>query len=217
MSKKVAKTRRGRFQPGISGNPGGRPKGSRNKTTLAAMALLEGEAEMLTQRAIDAAQAGDMSALKLVLDRIIPPRRRPVVQFDLEKLNDCQDPAQARCRVIQAALDGELSLDEAERLSKLIIEHMQASDLEEYEWRAQRYLIALMRRCLEHNDRMTKLRQAIANGNIATGGGKRYDYRRRYAAKERGINARPTLCQGQSGPPSRLQKSNNGNRAGAPY
>jgi Family of unknown function (DUF5681) len=38
----------GRFQKGQSGNPSGRPRGARNKTTLAAEALLDGEAENIT-------------------------------------------------------------------------------------------------------------------------------------------------------------------------
>jgi hypothetical protein len=37
-----------RFLKGQSGNPSGRPRGARNKTTLAVEALLDGEAEALT-------------------------------------------------------------------------------------------------------------------------------------------------------------------------
>jgi hypothetical protein len=44
---------RGRpFEKGRSGHPGGRRAGSRNKKTLAAAALLEGESEALTRRAV---------------------------------------------------------------------------------------------------------------------------------------------------------------------
>jgi hypothetical protein len=42
------RTSEDRFRPGQSGNPAGRPVGSRNKATLAAEALLDGEAEKLT-------------------------------------------------------------------------------------------------------------------------------------------------------------------------
>src|SRR5215211_4292561 len=63
------------FQPGQSGNPSGRPPGSRNKTTLAVDALLDGEAETLTRKAIELAKAGDLVALRLCLDRICPPRK----------------------------------------------------------------------------------------------------------------------------------------------
>src|SRR4029077_7685570 len=44
------------WHPGQSGNPSGRPKGSRNRTTLAAEALLDGEAEQLTRKAIELAK-----------------------------------------------------------------------------------------------------------------------------------------------------------------
>jgi hypothetical protein len=49
------------FQKGQSGNPDGRPKGSRNATTLALETLLDGQATALTQKAIDLALAGDMA------------------------------------------------------------------------------------------------------------------------------------------------------------
>jgi hypothetical protein len=59
-----------RFKPGQSGNPNGRPKGSLNATTLAAQALLDGEAETLTRKAVELAKGGDLAALRLCLDRL---------------------------------------------------------------------------------------------------------------------------------------------------
>ena len=59
-----------RFQKGRSGNPNGRPKGSRNAATLACEALLDGEAEALTRKAIEMALGGDTVALRLCLERI---------------------------------------------------------------------------------------------------------------------------------------------------
>ena len=56
----------------------GRPKGARNKATQAVLALLEGEGEALTRKAIEMALAGDGAALRLCLDRIAPPRLRPL-------------------------------------------------------------------------------------------------------------------------------------------
>ena len=64
--KNASKTRGKPFQPG---NPG-RPKGARHKTTLAIETLLDGEAESLTRKAIEMAKGGDMTALRLCLDRI---------------------------------------------------------------------------------------------------------------------------------------------------
>jgi Family of unknown function (DUF5681) len=52
------------FEPGQSGNPAGRPKGSRNKATLAVEALLDGEAEEITRKAIELAKKGDLAAIR---------------------------------------------------------------------------------------------------------------------------------------------------------
>jgi hypothetical protein len=56
-----------RGRPFPKGNPG-RPKGARHKATVAAEALLDGQAEALTQKAVDAALEGDTTALRLCLD-----------------------------------------------------------------------------------------------------------------------------------------------------
>jgi Family of unknown function (DUF5681) len=49
------------FEPGKSGNPAGKLKGTRNKTTMAVEALLDGEAETLTRKAIELAKAGELT------------------------------------------------------------------------------------------------------------------------------------------------------------
>ena len=53
----------------------GRPKGSRNKATIAIESLLQGQAEALTQAAIAKALDGDSIALRLCMDRIAPPMK----------------------------------------------------------------------------------------------------------------------------------------------
>ena len=53
----------------------GRPKGALNKTTLAARALLDREAEQITRKCVELAKAGDTTALRLCLERLLPPRR----------------------------------------------------------------------------------------------------------------------------------------------
>jgi hypothetical protein len=44
--------KQGKFRKGKSGNPMGRPRGIRNKATLAAEALFEGEIEEICRKAI---------------------------------------------------------------------------------------------------------------------------------------------------------------------
>jgi hypothetical protein len=81
-----ARRRRRLFQPGQSGNPAGRRRGSRNKATLAATTLLDGEALGLTRRAVEAALAGDMLAMKLCLERVLPRCHERPVTFSLPLL-----------------------------------------------------------------------------------------------------------------------------------
>ena len=59
------------FEKGRSGNPAGRPRGCRNRSTQAAQLLLQGEAEALTRKAVELALGGDPTALRLCLDRVI--------------------------------------------------------------------------------------------------------------------------------------------------
>ena len=82
---KTGQQQGGRFEKGRSGNPRGRPLGSRNSATLAAEALLEGEAEKLTRKCIELAMDGDTVALRLCLERIYPARKDRPVTFPLPR------------------------------------------------------------------------------------------------------------------------------------
>jgi hypothetical protein len=104
------------FQKGRSGNPAGRRPGSRNRATLAAELLLEGEAEALTRRAIELALEGDTTALKLCLERIVPQRRSRAVGFDLPPTERVEDLAGAIGSALQEVACGRLLLDEAATL-----------------------------------------------------------------------------------------------------
>jgi hypothetical protein len=104
------------FPKGSSGNPAGRQPGSRNRATLAAEVLLEGEAEALTRRAIELALEGDTAALKLCLERLVPQRKSRAVAFDLPRIDRIEDLGQAIGSVLQEAACGRLFLDEAAAL-----------------------------------------------------------------------------------------------------
>ena len=53
---------------------------------MAIEALLKGEGEALTRKAIELAKAGDMQALKLCMDRLAPARRDSPVAFNLPEM-----------------------------------------------------------------------------------------------------------------------------------
>ena len=111
----------GRFAPGRSGNPQGRPRGARHKTTLAVEALLDGEAEALTRKAVELALAGDTVAMRLCLERIAPPRRGRTVAVDLPtSLRTASDIADAQAAVLGALAAGEISSVEAAEIAKVL-------------------------------------------------------------------------------------------------
>jgi hypothetical protein len=76
------------WKPGQSGNPKRRPVRARNKTTVAVEGLLAGEAEAITRKVVAMAKRGNITAIRLVLDRISPPRKDRPVPFKLPKDRD---------------------------------------------------------------------------------------------------------------------------------
>src|SRR6188472_3216562 len=109
-----------RWKKGQSGNPAGRAAGSRNRATLAIEALLEGEGEALTRKAIELAKAGDMTALRLCLERILPARKDRPVSFALPTMNSSADAAQAMLAIVEAVAAGEITPNEAFEVSRII-------------------------------------------------------------------------------------------------
>ena len=114
----------GRFSKGTSGNPSGRPPGSRNRASLQMESLLEGDAEQLTRKAIELALAGDTTALRLCLERIIPPRKDRPIHLMLPPLENIQQISMAMARVSVAIGEGEITPTEGEVLSNILIAHM---------------------------------------------------------------------------------------------
>src|ERR1700738_5101033 len=84
---------RGRFARGLSGNPAGRPRGCRDHVNRAARLLLAGEGEALTRKAVELALAGDPTALRLCLERIVGPYRERAVEFTMPPIHNVADPA----------------------------------------------------------------------------------------------------------------------------
>jgi hypothetical protein len=111
-----------RFQKGQSGNPAGKPKGARHKTTILAERLLLDDVEKIVNAVLTAARNGDMTAAKIILDRIAPVSRRQCVSFDLPKIESLDDEVAARAAVLGAVADGDLTPGEAVVITELIDE-----------------------------------------------------------------------------------------------
>lgn len=121
---------RGRpFEPG---NPG-RPKGARHRSTRAIEALLEGEAEEITRKAIELAKGGGIAALRLCLERIAPPRKDSPISIHLPTVESATDAKAASAAIVTAMAEGEVTPDEAARVMGVLLSHKQiieTADLE---------------------------------------------------------------------------------------
>ena len=123
------------FKKGESGNPQGRPPGTRNKTTIAALALIEDEGEQLTRKAVELALNGDLQALKLCMDRLAPPaKERPLEAFKLPQLTDQRSVLEALNAIANQLSEGELLPAEANSICKVLEQyrkHFETTELTE--------------------------------------------------------------------------------------
>ena len=113
-------TNNGRWARGASGNPAGRPAGSRNKATQALQQMLEGEAERITRKAIDLALAGDLTAIRLCMERLLPPRKDRPVQIDLPPIETVGQVSLAMAAVSRAISEGQITPGEGETLANVL-------------------------------------------------------------------------------------------------
>jgi hypothetical protein len=110
----------GLWKPGQSGNPAGKPKGARHRATLVAEQLIDGSGELLVKKCLEMALGGDAAAMRLVMERLCPPRRERPVNLAMPKINVASDLIAAASAVAEAAADGEITPGEAASLSALV-------------------------------------------------------------------------------------------------
>jgi hypothetical protein len=125
------------FEKGRSGNPAGRRTGSRNKATSAAAALLEGESEALTRKAVELALVGDPTAMRLCLERILAPCRERTVKFELPPIESAGDIAVAMKAVTSALAGGAITPGEAGTIAAVVDTFVRAIETSDFDRRLQ--------------------------------------------------------------------------------
>ena len=130
MTDNAAPRHSGQWKKGQSGNPAGMPKGTRHRATMLAEKFMEDDAEDIVRAVVNAAKAGDPTAMRLCVERLVPLRKgRPVV-FDL--------PPVKTAALVRAMAAGELTTDEASAAASVIEMHRRAIETTEIEVRLQR-------------------------------------------------------------------------------
>ncbi len=109
-----------KWKKGVSGNPAGKKPGTRHRATLAVEKLLDGEGEELTRKAIELAKDGDLTAIKLCLERICPPRKSRPINIDLPDVSTGEGVSEAQAVVVQAVGEGEITPDEGKVLADIL-------------------------------------------------------------------------------------------------
>ncbi|MFT8723425.1 MAG: DUF5681 domain-containing protein [Acetobacter malorum] len=123
------------FKKGQSGNPSGRPKGSRHPAYAVLDAIGEGRAEEIVQSVANAAISGDIRAAEIILKRAWPERKGRPLSVVLPSVRCAQDVPKATAAIVVAVTEGAITPEEGQALSSLIEAHRKAIETNELEAR----------------------------------------------------------------------------------
>lgn len=116
-SDQVANRLEGKFTKGRSGNPNGRPKGIEDKR-VALRSLLEPHAPKLIKKVVAEALKGDIAALRICMDRLVPTMKAQDTPINLGRLaGTLVDQGKG---VLGALSEGRVTPDEAASLMQTI-------------------------------------------------------------------------------------------------
>lgn len=133
MPENSTQKQRGGFKPGQSGNPAGKPKGARHRATVMAEKLFGDAAEEVCRAVIAKAQQGDMTAARLIVERLCPPRKDRPIDFPLPALASAADAATLMTAILAGVASGEITPQEAAevaRLAEVFVRTFEATEFE---------------------------------------------------------------------------------------
>lgn len=107
----------GTFAKGVSGNPVGRPRGSKSEEMRR---LIESNSREIMESVINSARNGDMTAARFLLERVIAPKRSNPIQFNLPKVESAKDATKALEAVLVAQCDGTLTPEEVDSIVRTL-------------------------------------------------------------------------------------------------
>jgi hypothetical protein len=126
------------FQPGVSGNPAGKPKGVRSKSTVFGEQIMQADAEEIVKAVVTAAKNGDGAAMRLCIERLIPVRKGRPIAFDIPRIDSAAGVKAALGKIAKAMATGHLTVEEAAGASTVIEATRKVIEIEELEARIQR-------------------------------------------------------------------------------
>ncbi|HXC29016.1 MAG TPA: DUF5681 domain-containing protein [Stellaceae bacterium] len=122
------------FRKGQSGNPAGRPMGSRNRATQLAEAILDDNAGAIFEKLVELSLAGRETMLKLAAERIVPRRARTHA-LALPEVKSAADLATAMDAIMRAAAEGAITPFDAAELARMVETALRAFEIGDFDRR----------------------------------------------------------------------------------
>ena len=123
------------WKKGESGNPTGKHAGVRNKATVMVQSIMERGATEITEAVVGLAKDGDLSAARLVLERLLPPAKERPIALTLPDTGSAEGIAQAQADILQAVAAGDLLPGEGTALAGIVEARRKAVETHELEQR----------------------------------------------------------------------------------
>ena len=133
VSTRPEQGRHGRFAPGVSGNPRGRPPGCRHTAYTALEAVGQKAVNDIPGAVIRKAKAVGIRAAQVVLDRCRPSPKGRAVSVALPAITTAADLGLAHDAIVAALAEARITVEEAGQLAALLElrrETVEAVDLE---------------------------------------------------------------------------------------
>ena len=111
------------WKKGESGNPAGKAQGTRHKATTMLLSLMEQNAESITKTVIESARAGDLTAARMVLDRLVPHAKERPILLALPDTSTAEGVSHAQQAILQAVASGEITPGEGSILTSITENH----------------------------------------------------------------------------------------------
>ena len=110
----------GRFPKGSSGNPAGRPRGTKNKLSLLRERISEDDASDVLQIVRQMALDGDKKAVMFLAENLWQRPKGRLIELDLPKIRTQRDVAIASDRIFKAVTSGQITLEEGKELDEFV-------------------------------------------------------------------------------------------------
>ena len=123
----------------------GRPQGSKNAVTIAAQHVLEEQAAVISEKAVEMALSGDRMMIQMIMSKILPTKKSiPVSLPDFPQVTSISDISLVTGYILQAIADGKLSPVDAQTISNCVARHTASLTIVDLEKRLSDLEISLI-------------------------------------------------------------------------